>query len=212
MKQKLTIIFLTTLVMMTVALNSRVAAAEFTAVLFSVHPNGDTYPVDTLKPNLWVKGNVYRYEGNFQEHPIVIISNKDTDTAWFLDTQGRTYYEAKRSEGGVPDPIQSWDLYFSRLKKQKLGVETIKGYPCTKYKFTDENGIWAMQWISDSLGMYLKQVTHYTNKAWTSTELVNIKPAPIDDKLFLLPKNYVPAKTPPQMKPKMDVITGEGKK
>jgi hypothetical protein len=182
------------------------AAAEYTAVLFSVHPNGDVYPLDTLTPNLWVKGNVYRYEGSYQEHPIIIISNKDIDKAWYLDVEFKTYLEVTRSEGGVPDPIQMWNAYFASIKKESLGEEKIKGYTCQKYKYVADNGVWAVQWITDSLGLYLKQITHYSETTWTSVELVNIKYEPIDGSLFELPEEYVDIKSiPPDERPQRDI-------
>lgn len=197
MKKALNTKTLAILAILVIIFISQATAAEFTAVLFSVHPNGDVYPTDTLVPNFWVKGNVYRYEGDYQERPIVIISNKDTDKAWFLDVIPKTYLEVTRSEGGTPDPIAMWNAYFAEIKTESLGTETIKGYPCKKYKHTADNGIWAHQWISDSLGLYLKQITHYSEKTWTSVELVNIKHQPIDEDLFKIPEDYVDVRTIP---------------
>jgi hypothetical protein len=182
-------------------------AAEFSAVLFSIHPNGEVYPKDTLTPNFWVKGNVYRYQGNYHDRPIIIISDKDKDKAWFLDVEPKTYLEVTRSEGGVPDPIQMWDAYFSEIKTDTLGMQKYRGYNCHKYKHIADNGVWAHQWVSDSLGLYIKHVTHYSEEAWTSVELVNIKEQPVDSGLFVIPEDYVDIRTiPPDERPQQKMI------
>jgi len=173
------------------------SAVEFTAVLFSIHPNGDVYPKDTLTPNLWVKDSAYRYEGNYQERPIIIISDKAVDSAWFLDVGPKTYLPVKRSEGGVPDPIQMWNAFFATCDIDTMENQTLHGYDCRRFKFTAPNGVWAHQWVSDSLGYYIKLITHYSEKASTTVELVNIKEEPVDASLFELPEDYVNIHTIP---------------
>jgi hypothetical protein len=174
---------------------NQAVAAEFTAVLYSIHPSGEVYPHDTLTANLWVKGDWYRYEGNYKERHITIISNRVTDTSLFLDDDSKTFLIIERSAGRLPDPVHSWEAYCADQKEEYVGMEKIQGYSCHKNNYIADNGLWAEKWDSDSLGYFLKVKLYYADVRTTSVQLLNIKEQPVSADLFKLPKGYVDVNT-----------------
>ena len=179
------------------------SAAEFSAVLFSRVPTG-VYPQDTLTPNFWAKGEIYRYQGDYKERPMMFISNRETDTVLYFEVDNKIYRPFVRSAKAVPDPIQMWNDYFKDLKKEELGTEVIRGYTCTKYKYVSENKLWAEVWDCPELGHFIKLIMHYAQGMNVSVELVSIKEGPVADSLFQIPEGYkegeqvAPDMTPPQ--------------
>lgn len=189
------------------------SAAEFSAVLYSTLPNGEVYPADTLTPNFWAKGDMYRYQGLFKERPMIIISNRITDTSLYCESDDRQCRYFVRSDRAVPDPIQMWNAYFAELKKEEVGTEKIRGYTCTKYKYTAANGLWAEQWVSDSLGYFLMLVMHYPGNTTVTVELVSITEEQVPEMLLQAPEGFelsediLPDMSPPQ--PKVRQIDGK---
>ncbi len=186
-------------------------AAQFTAVVFTIHPQGELYPLDTLMPNLWVNGNMYRYEGDFQDRQIIIISNKDTDSTWLLDKATKTYTPAKRSDAIIPDPVYLWDNYSTELKEEPQGTEMVGGYPCQKSNFMADHGLWLERWASDSLGYSLKFIMHYPRDVVVTVMFVNIKEMSVGKEWFELPANYVDYRTLPKEE-RPDFSRGTGKR
>ena len=118
----------------------------------------------------------------------VMIVRMDRKVTWMLMTREQTYMEIKYEDGMGQVAAQAEDTIES---KQDLGVETLNGYICHKWKFIYKNHDYgtSIVWISDKLSYAIQ--TQATNKYGTSgTEMRSIKEGPQAASLFEIPAGY----------------------
>jgi hypothetical protein len=172
-----------------------VGAAEFSADVALKEPSGEF----TLK--LFVKGGVYRLEGEEDGQRRIVIVDKAADAATVIDPQRKTYEIIKGFQIAWVDPFYQSGLMRANMSKAEGGTETFDGRPCRRFTYTHEaqRGMAVDVWHATDLDHMVKQVL--TNKGEVSKELVlsNIKVGPVDVALMKVPEGLERKKTPEEI-------------
>jgi hypothetical protein len=167
-------------------------AAEFTADLVLNMPGMN----DTLK--LHVNGHAYRLEKLEGKNKMLLFRIGGKTTA--LNPEIKEYKVLNMSEESFFNPIAAWENMSYDLTATAEGEETIDGYECRKYKYTNKGSddIVMERWLSPKLTFIVKQILYSANGEATM-ELKNIKEEPVDKVMFEIPLGYKPAVDPEEV-------------
>jgi hypothetical protein len=147
---------------------------------------------------LHVSGQKSRVEG-LKGGPIgstVTIARRDWGVIWTLYPDKHVYTE-RRADAGTRGPavdLSNFDL--SALKTERLGHETVLGYPCTKMRVTagrmpNGQALLVTAWVADALELPLRLET-----MGMIQENRNLRVGPQPASLFEIPAGYTKTSAP----------------
>jgi hypothetical protein len=163
-----------------------VAAQEFSAQIKITQPE-ETYHFD-----YFVKDHFYRLEGEDSSgEPMVIIANRQDDSYLGLHPIMKFYMEFSREEMFLFNPIIGWEMITDRYEEKKVGIETIAGFECEKYNYTQQGMDGTIEaWYSPELKQRIKVVVPLINSEQSTFELLNIQVGAQDTDYFRAPEDY----------------------
>jgi len=163
-----------------------VAAQEFSAQIKIVQPQ-ETYHFD-----YFVKDHLYRLEGEDSSgEPMVIIANRQDDSYLGLHPIMKFYMEFSREEMFLFNPIIGWEMITERYEEEKVGIETIAGFECEKYNYTQQGMDGTIEaWYSPELKQRIKVVIPLINSEQSTFELLNIQVGAQDEDKFQVPDDF----------------------
>lgn len=170
------------------------AAAEFTADVELKEPR------EVLKWKLYVRGGVYRLEGEEKGRRQIVIVDRAADTATVIDPQAKTYEVIKAFKIAWVDPFYRSKLLHESLTKAEGDAEELDGRTCKRFTYTnpERKGLSVEVWHATDLDHMVKQViTQGKRKA--ELILSNIQVGPVDVALVKVPEGLERKKTPEEI-------------
>ncbi|MBN2396577.1 MAG: DUF4412 domain-containing protein [Candidatus Atribacteria bacterium] len=159
---------------------------EFSARIKITQPDG-TYHFD-----YFVKNHLYRLEGkDSSEEPMIIIANRQDESYLGLHPIMKFYKEFTREEMFLFNPIIGWEMITKGYEEEKAGGETIAGFECEKYIYTQQGTNSAIEaWYSPELKQRVKVIIPLINSEQGIFELLNIQVGVQDEEKFQVPADY----------------------
>jgi len=173
--------------------SSALLGAEFSADLKIKQPDKE------YEFQYYAKDSLYRLEKLTGEDRILIIADRELDITWALNPEEKAYIELKGTDAVFFNPVRAWEAIRENQNEEKVGDETILGYPCEKYAYTypEQKEPSVEAWYSPKLNQFIRQIVYYGGGQGDGLlEMTNIIEAPQDDSLFKVPADYQREKSP----------------
>jgi hypothetical protein len=129
-------------------------------------------------------------QGGADRFRIVMIFRPDKKLCWTLFPAQKTYVESPLDEGEMRGAM---GLVPPGCERKELGRETVNGFDCRKYRIESVNShlgrkskLVSTVWLSERIDLPLRVV----NRDRSAVDLVDIKPGPQPESLFVVPEGY----------------------